>query len=452
MSLLTHFLFFSHPGQVVFDEVHFGRFVTGYFTHEYFFDIHPPLGKLLIAGMGYIAGFKPGISFETIGNAFPDNTYVWLRLLPSLAGALIAPVIYLLLRELKFSKAMSWLAGILIVFESALLVQSRFMLLDAFLLLFGFVAFLLYARFHNTDKLRYLIGAFIFAGLSLSIKWTGLTFLGVIGLIEIIKILKNFTWQKFWRLFGVTALALIIYFSFFVIHFHLLYKSGQGDAFSSSEFQKTLQDSNYENDNTIDNWNSNPITKDLKKFIELNSTMLGSNSGLNATHPYSSKWYTWPFMQRPMFYWSDFTSADQAPDEKDHNDRIYLIGNPVIWWGSTFAMLYFILIALSELPSVLLKKKKTDKFMWILIGVYIASLLPFIGVSRVLFLYHYFTSLILAIIALAYLLDNLPNKKRIIIPFLALSIAAFIFFSPIIYGLTIPEWLYNLQAWFPSWR
>ena len=32
--------------QVVFDEYHFGKFVNGYITGEYFFDVHRPLGKL----------------------------------------------------------------------------------------------------------------------------------------------------------------------------------------------------------------------------------------------------------------------------------------------------------------------------------------------------------------------------------------------------------------------
>ena len=53
LSIATHFAFFGHPNETVFDEVHFGKFVSGYYTGEYFFDIHPPLGKLIITGLSH---------------------------------------------------------------------------------------------------------------------------------------------------------------------------------------------------------------------------------------------------------------------------------------------------------------------------------------------------------------------------------------------------------------
>ena len=49
LGLFTRYYSLLWPRQVVFDEVHFGKFVNGYITGRYFFDIHPPLGKQLIA-------------------------------------------------------------------------------------------------------------------------------------------------------------------------------------------------------------------------------------------------------------------------------------------------------------------------------------------------------------------------------------------------------------------
>ena len=103
IGLLTHFLFFGHPNQTVFDEVHFGKYVSGYYTHEYYFDIHPPLGKLLIAGFGRLFDFRPEFSFAEIGDEFPDSKYMALRFLPSLAGSFLPAVIFLLAFQFGFS-------------------------------------------------------------------------------------------------------------------------------------------------------------------------------------------------------------------------------------------------------------------------------------------------------------------------------------------------------------
>src|SRR3990167_755247 len=128
ISLITHFAFFGHPNQTVFDEVHFGKFVSGYYTHEYYFDIHPPLGKLLIAGFGRLFDFRPEFSFAEIGDEFPDSKYMALRFLPSLAGSLLPVVIFLLALQLGFSRRSAFVAGVLIALENGLLVQTLFML------------------------------------------------------------------------------------------------------------------------------------------------------------------------------------------------------------------------------------------------------------------------------------------------------------------------------------
>ena len=59
-SIAVHFTFFGYPSETVFDEVHFGKFVSGYYTGEYYFDIHPPLGKLMIAGFAKLFDLPSG--------------------------------------------------------------------------------------------------------------------------------------------------------------------------------------------------------------------------------------------------------------------------------------------------------------------------------------------------------------------------------------------------------
>ena len=81
LSLTIHLAFLSHPSQVVFDEVHFGKFVAAYSTGQYYFDIHPPLGKLMIAGFVKLTGINPVFNFEKIGESLPADTLLALRFL-----------------------------------------------------------------------------------------------------------------------------------------------------------------------------------------------------------------------------------------------------------------------------------------------------------------------------------------------------------------------------------
>ena len=427
IGLVTHFAFFGHPNQTVFDEVHFGKFVSGYYTGEYYFDIHPPLGKLMIAGFAKIFNFKPEFSFAQIGEQFPDNKYLALRFLPSLAGALLPVVIFLLALQLKFTPRAAFIAGFLVSIENTLLVQTHYMLMDGFLLFFGFLALLFYFR-------RKFLWMAIFGALAASIKWTGLTFLALPFLIETYQTFKPVyphTQQvslNFWRLcrqyllsVGVYFLLipLVLYFSVFAVHFSLLTKPGPGDAFMSQDFH---------NENVF------------KKFVELNIQMYQSNQRLTATHPYGSRWYSWPFMARPIFYWVSGPGEGSREAGIASDSRIYLLGNPVVWWASTMAVLMSLMYVLRH------------KIIKILLGGYFLNLLPFIGIKRVMFLYHYLTGLIFAILILAYLVEKQKHAGKIFIGLAIASAVAFIYFAPLTYGLPLSPKAYDARIRLPSWR
>ncbi|TSC90537.1 MAG: glycosyl transferase family protein [Parcubacteria group bacterium Gr01-1014_2] len=436
LGLATRFLFFSYPAETVFDEVHFGKFVSGYFTGEYFFDIHPPLGKLLIAGVAKISDFQPGFSFQTIGQKFPDDSYKWLRFLPKLAGAFLPVVIFLIALELGLSQKFAFLAGLLIVFENSLLVQSRLILLDSFLLLFGFLGVLFFLKSGNISykrslitnsnkKLLFLSG--FFSSLAFSVKWTGLTFLAVIILSYFINWLKSEGKIKLAAkgLVFLIIIPFIIYFLIFAVHFSLLNKPGPGLAFHPPNFQQTSI---------------------FDKFIELNKELYKSNARLSASHPYTSQWYQWPFMNKPIYYWNS-SNTPQGTSEK-----IYFIGNPLIWWLSTVFIIYSL---------INFRKFKSTTF-YFLLTTYFLNWLPFIFIGRVMFLYHYFTSLIFAILILAYVLA--PSKrssqdsllygasKSVFNIILISALILFLFFSPLSYGFPIPDWYYKMTVWLPSWK
>jgi len=431
LAFLTRFCFLNYPAEVVFDEVHFGKFVGAYFTHRYYFDIHPPLGKMMIAGFAGVAGLdfqgeNPEKIFEKIGGQFSADDLLILRFLPALFNVLLVALIYKLILLLGLSGRSAFLGSSLILFSTALLVQSKFILVDIFLLFFGFLAvyfFLLSKKQENSflKNLVFLILCAVSLALSLSIKWTGLSFLGII----LVWTAVDFFSSRPLKIADLTKKILIfilipfsVYVLIFFIHFKILYKSGTGNPYMSQAFQKTLS--------------GNVVGKGVepasfsRKFIELNAAMYKYNKTIIASHPFSSRWHQWPLTEKSIWYWSQATEKKSA--------SVYFLANPVIWFSVLFAVAFsFVAFFVKKWRKIL------PPLFYILVLGYFANLLPFILVSRVTFLYHYLASLIFGILIFVFLWEKVirPPAWFYFIYLFAL-ILVFLVLSPLVYGFPIP--------------
>lgn len=455
LSSFVHFLYFGHPNEVVFDEVWYGRHVNDYINGTFHFDGHPPLGRMTVAGFVKIFNYNPSSSFANIGEKFTDKQYIVLRFLPSLAGAILPVIIFLIMQELGIGPLVSLAGSIMVIFDNGLLIQSRLLLMDSFLLLYGFTSLLFYFRYRNRGGKFNLFMTGIFASFAFSVKWVGLSFIGlpiiVEGLVmlgQIVNVsLGSISWRRFLLTFSaLVVVPFIIYFCIITAYSSLLYKSGTGDAFMSPEYQKTLQGNSYENNPDIKPSNV------FQKFYELNVQMYKVNQGLTANHPYSSLWYSWPFIKRPVYYWVN------------SNSRIYFIGNPIVWWVSTIAIAYAILFAVNnlwrKLRNTSLQISTASKTVYVLLAGYVLNLLPYVGIKRIMFLYHYLSALIFAIIIFAYLLDkrfgkteyNKKHFKIIMGILILLTIEMFVYFAPLSYGLPLSPKSYESRVWFPGWK
>lgn len=449
-AMLTRLWDVFSPVAVVFDEVYFKVYAGDYLTGAYYFDPHPPLGKMLLGAWAWLTHIDPTALTG-------DGPAVALRLLPALAGVLIIPVFYLFLRTLGSSRRVAALGGALLLLDNALLVESRFILIDSLLILFGLSAvtcFLAARQRLGQPRTWLLVSSVIIAGLAASTKWTGLTALGLIGVIWLFDQFRKSTsisWTR--RTLEAIALVLIpivVYFSVFWIHFSLLPKSGQGDAFMSTRFQTTLVgNANYDPDARMSIWD---------KFIDLNRAMSASESSLkSATHPYGSKWYSWPFMIRPIYYWQGETL------ENGTQGNIYLLGNPAVWWGILILFLGTIFASVRSL-----KRLRPYRFaLLILILGYIMNFLPFSHIVRVMFLYHYLFALIyslaLAVILLGVQADWMKDSphpwrfsnntsRNLYFGIIAAAVIGFIYIAPLSYGFPLTPAELSQHIWLPSWR
>ena len=77
IGTFTRILRLESPNHVVFDEMHYGKYASLYLKNTFFFDSNPPLGKLMIAFAGYLAGFDGKFSFEKIGQEYPHDLPLW---------------------------------------------------------------------------------------------------------------------------------------------------------------------------------------------------------------------------------------------------------------------------------------------------------------------------------------------------------------------------------------
>jgi dolichyl-phosphate-mannose-protein mannosyltransferase len=424
LAFLTRFLFLTYPGEVVFDELYFWGYVKSYFTHQYYFDVHPPLGKLLVYFFSFLFGLPNMISPTAIGQALNASDILILRFLPAFFGALLVILFYFLILKMGFSKKAAFLGSAMVLLDNAILVQSKFTLIDIFQLFFGFFSLYLLLYFANAPagskkSYYFLMLATIFATLAFCIKWTGLSFLAIVGLFFLADALKNFNKKRVaTNLLIIVVLPVLIYFCIFAVHFALLAKSGPGNAFMSPAFQNVLAGGP----------NAPKLTLP-EKFVELNQKMYFYTLTIKNSHPFSSKWYQWPLDKKPILYWSKLS--------KNSSSRIYLIGNPAVWWPAVLAVAASIVL----LPFSFFRKK-LPRIFYILIFGYFLNLLPFIFINRTTFVYAYFSSLLFGILILAALYDTFlkdkPGFHIFYYGFLCLILLYFLIILPLTYGIPLP--------------
>lgn len=260
LGFITRMYKISANNHVVWDEAHFGKFGSYYLRHEFYHDVHPPLGKMLVGLSGYIAGYNGSWDFPS-GQEYPDYIdYTKMRIFNATFSALCVPIAYYTAKAIGFSTASVWLFTLMVIFENSYVTLGKFILLDSMLLFFTVASVLCLVRFHNERNKefgrkwwKWLLLTGISLGCACSVKMVGLFVTTLVGIYTAVDL-----WNKFgdksvtrkkhlahWgsRIFSLIVVPFLVFLLSFKIHFDLLSGSGTGDANMSSLFQANLQGS-----------------------------------------------------------------------------------------------------------------------------------------------------------------------------------------------------------------
>ena len=171
---------------------------------------------------------------------------------------------------------------------------------------------------------------------------------------------------------------------------------------------------------------------------ELHAQMFGYHYGLTAGHASSSPWWSWPLDLKPTWFFSGSYDAEQIA-------VIYNGGNPILFWAGVPAIV----------ACGILAWKRRSAALVLLVAAFAFQVAPWTRIERASFAYHYLTAVIFAMVAVAYVVDELlrrPAWRELAIGYLALVVVAGILVYPLGAGLPMPDWYINAARTLPPWN
>jgi dolichyl-phosphate-mannose-protein mannosyltransferase len=378
-SFLSRLLFLNHPEKEYFDEV-YHAFTAKIILHGdpkawEWWNPHPE---------GYAYEWThPPLAKEgmVLGmSIWGENSFGW-RFPGAILGVGSVFLIYLIAKKLFKDEGVALLSAGAFSLDGLPLVMSRIGMNDSYLLFFVLLS--IYAFFKDRNFLSAL-----FFGLALSSKWSALWSIPIFLLGHFV-LKKKFRFSYFW----------------FVILPPLVYLASYLPMFLTGH------------------------TFDI--FIGMQRQMWWYHTNLEATHPYTSMWYSWPLLIRPIWLYTDVL--------KDRVENIYAMGNPAVFWSGLTSVIISFYYAFKE----------RSKNLALVVFSYLIFFVPWAASPRIMFFYHYLPSIPFLAIATGFVLRK--NPKLINIFFIA-SFILFVYFFPHWTGITVSKALDTSYYWFNSWR
>ncbi len=172
---------------------------------------------------------------------------------------------------------------------------------------------------------------------------------------------------------------------------------------------------------------------------QLHRQMFGYHFNLTAGHASSSPWWSWPLALKPTWFHSG------GPFDGDRIAVIYNGGNPLLFWAGIPALV---------VAGVLAWRRRSAALV-LLVAAFAFQFVPWIRIERATFAYHYLTALIFAMVAVAYVVDELlrrPAWRQVAIGYLGLVALAAVLIYPLNSALAMPDWYVNAARALPPWN
>ncbi len=406
----------TYMEETYFDEIYFVKSAEQYLNLQVPYEwTHPPLGKLILAS-GIVA--------------FGYNPFGW-RIMGVIAATLMIPVIYVLGKKLLGTWIGASAAAFLLAFDFMHFTMARMATADTYVVFFSLASqlfFLIYLKdvLKNgwNAPVQPLFLAFVFFALGFSTKWVvlygfaaQLAILVVLRLREVAKVKKSwldklntFSNHPYAMVLGFSLVAILIYFLTYI-----------PDILAG---------------------------RSINEVVNLQGSMYGYHSTLTATHPFSSPWWNWPLMLKPL--WLDVWYLPG-----NAKSTIVLLGNPAVWWVGFACVIGISVFALVEIVKTGVKQLGRIGLAAIFISVFFFfQWVPYVFISRVTFIYHFYVNVPFLCLASAYFISKYWSNRWVkvaAIVYFAVTVAMFGLFYTVISGMPASDsWIESLK-WLESW-
>jgi len=431
----------SYLNGTYFDEVYFPRTALEQIEHRsiLYENTHPPLGKTIMS-----LGIR----------LFGMNPFGW-RIMGTLFGALMLPLMYLLGKRLFKDSFWAFFCTFLLMFDFMHFTQTRLATIDSYTAVFVMGTYFFMLDYYDSwafergfsKSLVPLLFSGIFLGLGGATKWIG--FYAAFGLAVLFFASRIREYIEYKRRVGqavehgeispdsrskmlrkyvgkyfiLTCLCCVVFFIIIPAGIYVL---------------SFIPIQNRNDDLTL-----------IEEVIKSVKNMYEYHKGVVEPHPYSSHWYEWPLILRPIFYYSGALLPEGM------GSSIASFGNPLVWWTGFVAFFVTLWLILSRRIRNHLGAMESGNAWFPVVG-YLSLYFPWVVAPRKLtFIYHYFSCVPFLILMIALVLRYLEHvglvRRRVAYILMGLVMILFIVYYPVLSGLEVPRSYLNALRILPRW-